>query len=178
MLIANFDGVLSDVNIKAGTAVIYGQKIGVYSNTNKLEFESSASLENALLIKPKMKVNIKTDELNEDVVGYVNRVNKTIDNNSQNMSVFIELPGDIFFKGMYVYGHIIIGKEQNSLLVDRSLLDGDEIYLVVNNKLVKKKIKILQVIESKVIIKGLENNDMILSESIKDAYNGMEVRTK
>ena len=49
-----------------------------------------------------MKVFIKSDELIDHDYGYVSRVNKTLNSNSQNMSVFIEVDGDKFFNGMYV----------------------------------------------------------------------------
>ena len=178
VLIANYDGVLSDVSIKSGTAVVFGQKIGVFYQPKYLEFESSVSLENALLIKPKMKVFIKSDELIDNDFGYVARVNKTLNSNSQNMSVFIEVDGDKFFNGMYVDGYIIIGSVENSLLVDRSLLDGSHIYLIVDDKLAKKQVEILQIIENKAIVKGLKNNDVMLGESVKDSYEGMPVRIK
>ena len=178
IFIASFDGVLSDVSIKSGTAVVFGQKIGVFYQPKYLEFESSVSLENALLIKPKMKVFIKSDELIDNDFGYVSRVNKTLNSNSQNMSVFIEVDGDKFFNGMYVDGYIIIGSIENSMLIDRSLLDDNQIYLIIDDKLAKKKVEILQIIENKAIIKGLKNNDVILGESVKDSYEGMPVRIK
>ena len=178
VFIANFDGVLSDVSIKSGTAVVFGQKIGVFYQPKYLEFESSISLENALLTKPKMKVFIKSDELIDHDYGYVSRVNKTLNSNSQNMSVFIEVDGDKFFNGMYVDGYIIIGSVENCMLIDRSLLDGSYLYLIKDEKLVKKKVEILQIIENKAIIKGLKNNDVMLGESVKDSYEGMPVRIK
>ena len=178
VFIANFDGVLSDVSIKSGTAVMFGQKIGVYYQPKYLEFESSVSLENALLIKPKMKVFIKSDELIDNDFGFVSRVNKTLNTNSQNMSVFIDVDGGKFFNGMYVDGYVIIGSVENSMLIDRSLLYGNYLYLIKDEKLVKKKVEILQIIENKAIIKGLKNNDVMLAESVKDSYEGMPVRIK
>ena len=178
VFIANFNGVLSDVSIKSGTAVVFGQKLGVYYQPKYLEFESSVSLENALLIKPKMKVVVKSDELIDNDFGYVSRVNKTLNSNSQNMSVFIDISGDKFFNGMYVDGHVIIGSIKNSILIDRSLLDDNHIYLIIDDKLAKREIEILQIIENKAIIKGLKNGELMLGESVKDAYEGMPVRIK
>ena len=79
---------------------------------------------------------------------------------------------------MFVDGYIIIGSIENSMLIDRSLLDGSHLYLIKDDKLVKKKVEILQIIENKAIIKGLNNNDVMLAESVKDSYEGMPVRIK
>ena len=125
-----------------------------------------------------MKVVVKSDELIDNDFGYVSRVNKTLNSNSQNMSVFIDISGDKFFNGMYVDGHVIIGSIKNSILIDRSLLDDNHIYLIIDDKLAKREIEILQIIENKAIIKGLKNGELMLGESVKDAYEGMPVRIK
>ena len=52
------------------------------------------------------------------------------------------------------------------------------IYLIKDEKLVKKKVEILQIIENKAIIKGLKNNDVMLGESVKDSYGRCFVRIK
>ena len=79
---------------------------------------------------------------------------------------------------MYVFGEIIIGEAENTFLVKRNLIDENQMYVIVGNKLVSKKIEIVQVSEENAVIRGLKNNDLILNESIKDAYDGMEIRYK
>ena len=44
LIISEFNGTLSQVTIKSGTAVIFGQKIGKFHNPSKLEFESNTSI--------------------------------------------------------------------------------------------------------------------------------------
>ena len=178
LFIAEFDGTLSDVSIKHGTAVVFGQKLAKFHNTEKLEFESNTSIKNTLLVKKKMKVEIKSDDFQGDRIGYVSRVNKTLNSNSQNMSVFIESNENDLFNGMYVYGEIIVGEAENTFLIKRNLINEDQIFLIVDNKLISKKIDIVQISEENAIVRGLSDNDRILSESIKGSYSGMEVRFK
>ena len=111
-------------------------------------------------------------------IGYVSRVNKTLNSNSQNMSVFIESNENDLYNGMYVYGEIIVGEAENTFLIKRNLINEDEVFLIVDNKLISKKIDIIQITEENAIIRGLSENDRILSESIKGSYSGMEVRFK
>ena len=79
---------------------------------------------------------------------------------------------------MYDFGEIIVGEAENTFLVKRNLIDENQMYVIVGNKLVSKKIEIVQVSEENAVIRGLKNNDLILNESIKDAYDGMEIRYK
>ena len=94
------------------------------------------------------------------------------------MSVFIESTDNDLYNGMYVFGEIIVGEAENTFLVKRNLIDKNQMYVILGNKLVSKKIEIVQVSEENAVIRGLKNNDLILNESIKDAYDGMEIRYK
>ena len=176
LIISEFNGSLSDVSIKSGTAVVFGQKIGKYHNPNMLEFESNTSIKNTLLIKKNMQVNIKSDEYSGERNGFVSRINKTLNPSSQNMSVFIETNDDDLYNGMYVYGNIIVGEVDNTFKIKRNLIKENNVFTIVDNKLISTEIDVIQVFEDNAIIRGLNNNDRVLNEPIKGSYSGMEIR--
>ena len=176
LIISEFNGSLSDVSIKSGTAVVFGQKIGKYHNPNMLEFESNTSIKNTLLIKKNMQVNIKSDEYLGERNGSVSRINKTLNPSSQNMSVFIETNDDDLYNGMYVYGNIIVGEVDNTFKIKRNLIKENNVFTIIDNKLISTEIDIIQVFEDNAIIRGLNNNDRVLNEPIKGSYSGMEIR--
>tara|TARA_B100001173_G_scaffold170213_1_gene147130 strand:+ start:320 stop:1423 length:1104 start_codon:yes stop_codon:yes gene_type:complete len=176
LIISEFNGSLSDVNIKSGTAVVFGQKIGKFHNPNMLEFESNTSIKNTLLIKKNMQVNIKSDEYSGERNGFVSRINKTLNPSSQNMSVFIETNDDDLYNGMYVYGNIIVGEVDNTFKIKRNLIQENNVFTIVDNKLISTEIDVIQVFEDNAIIRGLNNNDRVLNEPIKGSYSGMEIR--
>ena len=176
LIISEFNGSLSDVSIKSGTAVVFGQKIGKYHNPNMLEFESNTSIKNTLLIKKNMQVNIKSDEYSGDRNGSVSRINKTLNPSSQNMSVFIETNDDDLYNGMYVYGNITIGEVDKTFKIKRNLIQENNVFTIVDNKLISTEIDVIQVFEDNAIIRGLNNNDRVLNEPIKGSYSGMEIR--
>ena len=178
IFIASFNGILSQVNVKPGNTILQGQSIAVFFNPNNLELEADVSIKNTLLVKKGMEARLKSDEIHDIQIGFVSRVNKTLDPSSQNMSVFIKATSGQLYNGMYVYGDIFIGKIKETYLVDRSLLIDESIFLVENNKLKLKQIQVIQISENNAIIKGLKDGDIILSESIKGAYDGMEIRVK
>ena len=176
LIISEFNGSLSDVSIKSGTAVVFGQKIGKFHNPNMLEFESNTSIKNTLLIKKNMQVNIKSDEYTGERNGSVSRINKTLNPSSQNMSVFIETNDDDLYNGMYVYGNIIVGEVDNTFKIKRNLIQENNVFTIVDNKLISTEIDVIQVFEDNAIIRGLNNNDRVLNEPIKGSYSGMEIR--
>ena len=176
LIISEFNGSLSDVSIKSGTAVVFGQKIGKFHNPNMLEFESNTSIKNTLLIKKNMQVNIKSDEYSGERDGFVSRINKTLNPSSQNMSVFIETNDDDLYNGMYVYGNIIVGEVDNTFKIKRNLIQENNVFTIVDNKLISTEIDVIQVFEDNAIIRGLNNNDRVLNEPIKGSYSGMEIR--
>jgi len=176
LIISEFNGTLSQVTIKSGTAVVFGQKIGKFHNPNKLEFESNTSIKNTLLLKKNMHTFIYSDDFLGERSGYISRINKTLDPSSQNMSVFIETNDDDLYNGMYVYGNIIVGEEKNTYKIKRNLIKGNNVLTIKDNKLLLTEIDVIQIFEDYAIIKGLKNNDIVLNETIKGSYSGMEVR--
>ena len=176
LIISDFNGTLSQVTIKSGTAVVFGQKIGKFHNPNKLEFESNTSIKNTLLLKKNMHTFIYSDDFSGERSGYISRINKTLNPSSQNMSVFIETNDDDLYNGMYVYGNIIVGEKKNTCKIKRNLIKGNNVLTIKDNKLLSTEIDIIQIFEDYAIIKGLKNNDILLNETIKGSYSGMEVR--
>ena len=141
-----------------------------------LEFESNTSIKNTLLIKKNMQVNIKSDEYSGERNGSVSRINKTLNPSSQNMSVFIETNDDDLYNGMYVYGNIIVGEVDNTFKIKRNLIQENNVFTIVDNKLISTEIDVIQVFEDNAIIRGLNNNVRVLNEPIKGSYSGMEIR--
>ena len=178
LFIAEFNGSLSDVNVKPGTAVVFGQQIAKYHNSDIFEFESSSTIKNTLLVNKNMPVLLKSDEFDGIRNGYVARINKSLNSSSQNMSVFIQTNDNDLYNGMYVYGEIIVGEIHDSYLIKRNLIDNSYVFIIKNNKLVSKKIDVIQIFEENAIIQGVNNNDRLLNDPIKGSYNGMEVRYK
>lgn len=176
LIISEFNGTLSQVSIKSGTAVVFGQQIGKFHNPSKLEFESNTSIKNTLLLKKNMQTLISSDEFAGERNGYVSRINKTLDPSSQNMSVFIETNDEDLYNGMYVYGNIIVGEVDNTYKIKRNLIKENNVFTIVGNKLLSTEIDVIQIFEDYAIIKGLKNNDRVLNETIKGSYSGMEIR--
>ena len=128
------------------------------------------------MLKKNQIVKIKSDEIEGIWEGKVSRINTSIDPSSQNMSVFINLSGENLFSGMYVYGNIYSGNNNESYVINRSLLNEDKVFLIEGDKLIARTIEIIQINEEDVIVKGLKNGDQLLAEPIKGSFSGMTDR--
>ena len=150
--------------------------IGKLHDPNELEFESNTSIKNTLFLEKGMTASIKSDEFIGERIGKVSRINKILNPTSQNMSVFIETSDQGLYDGMYVFGEIIVGEIDNTFLIKRNLIEDNNVFVITDNKLRSKKIEVIQIFEENAIIRGLSDNDRVLNEPIKGAFNGMAVR--
>ena len=122
-----------------------------------------------------MTASIKSDEFIGERIGKVSRINKILNPTSQNMRIFIETSDQGLYYGMYVFGEIIVGEIDNTFLIKRNLIEDNNVFVITDNKLRSKKIEVIQIFEENAIIRGLSNNDRVLNEPIKGAFNGMAV---
>jgi multidrug efflux pump subunit AcrA (membrane-fusion protein) len=174
-IVAPFSGVLSQTSIKKGTLVRAGQKLGEFIQPNAFELEADISLAEAKQVKIGDKV-LLTNESGIKKVGKVIRKNGIVNSESQNVKIYISVTGNDLFQGIYMQGLISLKKVENSTYVDRNLLNGSYIYTIEKGQLRNTKVTVLSAINNKVLVTGLNDGALILSESIKGTYNGMKVR--
>lgn len=176
-IVAPFDGILTEAMIKPGTAVRVGQKIGKFINPSEFELKVNVTLVDGSKIAIGDNVRLRSNDMAGEWDGRVERINKTLSEDSQNMNVFVRVNSDQLYNGMYLLGEIQLEEKPNTIEIDRSLLvDANSIFKVMDNKLVQHPINILQMKEESVVISGVKNNDVILNQSVKGAYHNMKVR--
>lgn len=175
-ILAPFDGVLAEALIKPGTVVRVGQKIGKLINPDHFELEASVSLVSGNKIEVGDVAMLRSNDVEGDWKGKVVRINKTLSESSQNMDVFINVSSSTLYNGMYLLGEITLHAVENSIEINRNLLDKGNIYTVVDGQLTKVKVNVMQINEENAIVTGLNEGDVILAESIKGAYEGLKVR--
>ena len=175
-VIAPFDGTLIEALLKPGTVARAGQKMGKFINSSQFELEANVTLANGSRVKVGDKVILQSNDIDGEWEGTIKRINRTLSEASQNMAVFILINSSSLYNGMYLFGEAYLGSANNSIMVNRSLLDGDQIFIIEEGVLKARKISILQINEEVAIISGLENGDIILSEAINGSFEGMKVR--
>ncbi len=174
---APFDGVVTKALIDIGSNIIVGQPIGEFINPSNYEINASVSLKEAKLISIGNKVNINSDDLNNQATGTIKRIGQHINELTQSIDVFISIEGNDIKDGMYGYGEIVGNNMQNVFKVERSkILSENTIYMIENNNLKLKSIDIIAFQDDSVIIEGVNEGDCIVDKYRQYFYDGMQIK--
>ena len=177
-VVAPFTGVLKQVNAKPGTVVRNGQNIGVFSSVNIFELKASLNVQSAQYLKIGDQVLFSSDEIQGEWVGKVARVNRVVDQQSQNIAVYISISSEDLFSGMYLTGEVATKPVHETMVIKRSLIVGNHVFVIEDDRLVKTKVQILSVDGEKALVQGLKEGQMILRKPLNNAKNGMKVRVQ
>lgn len=170
-----YEGIVTMSAIKPGTLVRVGQKLGEYVNINDYELEVAVSLKNIPFLKRGDKINLQSDIIEGEWQGQISRINNTIDDKTQTVSVYISVSSANLKEGMYLKGDITTSKMYRGLELPRKLLiDSNYIYAVEGETVKKQEVEILQERADVVIVKGVEDGTLI-SRKTKNIHNGLKV---
>ena len=173
---APFSGVLTEANVKEGTLIRMGQKLGefVAPGIFELEVPVNASMKN--LVKPGKKVKSHDIEGNRSWEGVITRINSKIDPTTQSISVFIELRANDLYEGMFLEAELDAREINNAFEINRKILNDDNsVFIVQDSVLAKVFVEPLYYKESSVIVGNLPDESTILANPVPGAYNGMKV---
>ncbi len=180
-LLAPFDGVLSNTQVDEGSEVVRGDKIAKITNTEDLEvkFFIGESVfaklsENNNLIGNKIKIIWRVGASNREYDGIIVRVDGVIDDKAAGLNIYAKLNGvkdsDPIRPGVFV--EIIVQGAlvtESVILPEKSIYNGNTIYILSDNKLEAKQIMIMGKIGRNMIVKGkINNGDKVLLTRLTD----------
>jgi multidrug efflux pump subunit AcrA (membrane-fusion protein) len=173
---APFNGIVIEANVTKGALVRSGQKIGEFIDPTVYELEVAVNAEDANILKVGKTVSLQSLEKTKSYTGKVRRVNGKIDLSTQTVTIYIQVKGENLREGMFLEAIVPAREEPNAYEVARKLLvNNDALYVVKNNTLVLVEVKPVYFNKNTVVVKGLNNGDLILSKSLPGAYEGQEV---
>ena len=177
---APFTGILTEALVTPGTLVRSGQKLGEFIDTDIYEMEVSVSAEFADLLKVGNTVKLNNLNKSKNYEGKVIRVNGRIDKVSQTITAYVDVTHSDLKEGMFLEANLEAKSEINAIEIPRKLLvDNSAVYTVRNDSvLMLSTIDPVYFGAEKVIIKGLENGDKILTQTLPGAFDGMIVKTE
>lgn len=173
---APFNGIITETNVTKGALIRAGQKIGEFINPSVYELEVAINAAYVNLIQKGKIVQLKNIESKQEFTGKVTRINGRLDQDTQTVTIFIEVKDTQLREGMYLEANVPLKEEENAYEIDRQLLvDNTKVYIVKNNQLDLVKITPINSSKEKVIIKGLENGTLLLTQVLPGAYKGLTV---
>ena len=174
---APFDGVLTEAGVNPGTLVRPGQKLGEFIDPSVYELEVAVAKRFSDLLKTGEDVKLQDLEGNQTFKGTVSRINARVDRASQTIQVFIRIEDPGIREGMYLEAQLDARDEENAIEIPRELLiDRSKVYVVQDSALVLKEINPVYFSSNKVVVKGLEDGETLVSAPVPGAYPGMEVQ--
>lgn len=175
---APFSGVLTEALVSPGTLVRAGQKLGEFIDPSVYEMEVAINAEFMDLLKVGNSVNLSNLEKTKTYTGKVVRVNGKVDQVSQTIKVFIDVAHKDLKEGMFLEANLVAKSERESIEINRKLLVDNTLVYTVQNDSVLKLVEVTPVYfgAEKVVIKGLQNNDKILTQTLPGAFDGMIVK--
>ena len=95
---------------------------------------------------------------------------------TQSIDLFVSIKDSLIKDGMYVQGEIICNAINDSYKIARTkIIDQNNIFILKNDSIYKKNIKILAFQNDSVIISNLNMNDCIVNTYRNYFYHGMPI---
>lgn len=177
-IIAPFSGEVIESDIKTGTLVMAGQKLGEFANTAAYDLVVGVDLNSLTGIQEGNKVDIYSESTSGKWSGLVRRISNKVDDETQMVDIYITLNGKDLKEGMFLSANIELNKEVFGVEIPRKFLVNSEYVYLVNNGIVEqKKVSVVQKKTDSVVLEGL-NDDALLVLKTTGMHNGIAVTTK
>ncbi|TMM30580.1 HlyD family efflux transporter periplasmic adaptor subunit [Polaribacter aestuariivivens] len=175
---APFSGILTEALVSPGTLVRVGQKLGEFIDPSIYEMEVSINAEFADLLKVGNSVALTNLEKTKEYTGKVVRINGKVDQVSQTIKAFIDVKHPDLKEGMFLEANLVAKSEKDAIEISRKLLiDNSAVYTVKNDSILSLvPVKPVHFASETVVIKGLKNNDKILTQPLPGSFDGMIVK--
>ncbi len=174
---APFDGVLTEALVTEGSLVRPGQKLGEFINPSIYELQVAVNKSYSDFLKVGEAVNLENLEGTQEFKGTVARINASVNQESQTISVFIDVQDERVKEGMYLEAQIEGRSEENAFEISRKLLnDQKELFVVRDTILDVISVKPVYFSDRTAVIRGVDNGTIILSRPVPGAYAGMIVK--
>ncbi len=174
---APYKGVLTEALVTPGTLVRVGQKLGEFIDPSVYEMEVSVNSEFVDLLILGNTVNLHNLKKTKTYTGEIVRINGKVDASSQTIKAFIEIAHKDLREGTYLEADLNARSETNAIEISRKLMvENKKIYIVRDSVLELIDVNPVYFSANTAIIKGVENDVLILSKPTPGAYDGMKVK--
>jgi multidrug efflux pump subunit AcrA (membrane-fusion protein) len=163
---APFDGTFLSCNVEVGAIASPGASLAQIIRTDLMEVEVPMKINDSKSIHMGQTCKVK-DHYNNSIVGKVNRISKYIDKETQMVSVYILVNNSNLMNGEYVKVGFQIASERKAIKLNREALTmGNQVYLLVSNKLKMVDAEIVHLSDDFAIVGNLENGVQVVNESL------------
>ncbi len=177
---APFTGAYMEVLLEVGSIANPGSRLAKIIRTDKLELEVPVEIEDAKWINVNDKAEVVSRSGRDHWEGVVVRKSPFVDPGTQSINIFIAVNNSSdtqLYKGQYLQA-IFPGKTiSNAMEMPRNaVFNRDEVFIVENDKLIKKRINILKYNEETLIFSGIKEGAELVVEPLVNAHENSAVK--
>ncbi|BAX82225.1 efflux RND transporter periplasmic adaptor subunit [Labilibaculum antarcticum] len=177
-IIAPFMGEVIESDIKTGTLVIAGQKLGEFANTKAYDLVVGIDLNSLTGIKEGNKVNIYSESTTGKWSGVVRRISNKVDDETQMVDIYIAINGSNLKEGMFLSANIELKKDVFGIEIPRKFLVNSEYVFTVKDGVInQQQVSVVQKKTDSVILEGLEDNALLVLKTT-GIHKGISVTTR
>lgn len=170
---APFNGIVTESNINPGTLVRNGQKLGEFIGIDIFEVSAPVSPSEIQFLSIGAKVKLISQNDNSEFTGTINRINSTINQNSQMMEVYVRSSDESIQDGMYVTVLFNGEKISKAAKIPRSAIsDNNKVYVKTGTNVFKTPVDVVSNNGNSVFVRGLTDGTVILAEYSEYTKNG------
>ena len=178
---APFDGVVVLADLRPGSNVRSGTRIGDIISLEELEMVVPVTVDDVQWIEPDQPVVLTSAELRGEWHGRIRRIGKTIDQQTQTVQVYILVDeAEDLYDGIFLKA-AMPGRTVSSAIrfPRRALYRQKYVYLIEDGALAYRPVEVVRSETDSVIAAGgLTDGDMLVTDVLQGVSPGMPARIK
>lgn len=176
---APFNGTYKEVYMELGAYTGIGGRVALAIRTDELELEVPLEPSDAFWVNPGDPVIVHSENRALSWNGTVIRKSQYVDENTQSQEIFVHIPYNEqqpLLAGEYLVASFPVRPISNAMEIPRnSVFNTNQVFIVRNNRLVKKEINVIKVNERTLIFNGLEKGDSLVVQQMINVSEGTVV---
>ncbi len=178
---APYTGSFQQVNFEIGSVVNSGTNVASIIRTDKLELEMPCEVRDVKYVKIGKTVSVISESPSyQEWEGKVVRIANFIDQNTQSISVFIDIKnnkGTTILDGSFLKASISGKTIENAVSIPRNILKNkNEVFIVKDSVLQTRKVLVHKLDNSTAVISGLSVGDKYVVDMPSNASENMKVQ--
>ena len=154
-----------------------GQLLGSYIEDDLYDLEVAVKLSDLDYVSVGDEAELLSPVTGLKLLGEVDRINSTVDQSTQTVSVYLRVSGDGIKDNMFFEGKINTTHHFYGIEIPRKILQNEFVFSVDENNLIQKSaLTVYQKYDDKAIVGGLVDGTKIVDRT-SGIYQGLEVIT-
>jgi membrane fusion protein, multidrug efflux system len=178
---APFDGSIVAVDLRSGSNVRSGTRIGEIINLEELEMVVPLTVEDVQWLDPEQPVLLTSAELRGEWHGHIVRIARTVDQQTQTVQAYITVDeADQLYDGILMKATIPGRMIDSAVRIPRRALHNqNSVYLIEDGLLALRAVDVVRSEpESVIIAGGLVSGDVVVTDVLQGVSPGMPARVK